>query len=131
MLRRWGNAIIVCTIGDSKDKSASKSCKVFPCLLVSVFTLPPDQLLFTFPPHFFDRDLALHRCLSIWLFFHIHQLYRQTHLRIFCPATFIVGRNAALRVGGPTGVIGPVCTFDNVAITRHKLTIYRTSQRFP
>lgn len=123
--------LLVCTTGDSKDKSTSKSCKVFSCLLVSVLTLPPNQFTLPKPPQPLNRDLALHRCISIWLFFHIHQLNRAPHLGVFRATTFIVGGNTTFGVSGPAGVIGSVCTFEYVAITRHKLTVCRTSRRFP
>jgi hypothetical protein len=78
-----------------------------------------NQLSFPFPAHPLDLDLSAHRTAPVRLLLRVHQPHRAPGARVAGTCSAVMLAEAPLRVGRPAGVISPIRTFKDIAITRH------------
>ena len=78
-----------------------------------------NQLFFCSPFHTLDLDLSSHRTAPVRLLLNVNQPDRTPAARVAGTAPAVMLAEAPHRVGCPAGVIGPVGTFENIAITEH------------
>ena len=88
----------------------------FNSILIPFFA---NQLPFPLSFQFLDRDLSLHGRFTIWQFFHVDQLYRDTRPRVTRTASLVVHGDALFGVDRPTRIVGSVRALYDVTVTAH------------
>jgi len=63
----------------------------------------------------FNSPLAFHRGSLAGQFFHVHEPDGEAGARVTGAASAVVLLKSPLRVGGPTGVVGPIGAFEQIA----------------
>jgi hypothetical protein len=77
------------------------------------------EVLFLFPGEVLDDVLALHGGGAIGEFLNINQLDGAMSAGVAGTSAVVMLLEAALRIGGPTGVVGTVGTLEEVAEEGH------------
>jgi len=87
-------------------------------LLVSNLSILDKRLLLS-AGQFLDFDFPFLSAGAVWLWFHIGQPHRSARAGVARPTPGIVLAQPSLGICCPSGVIGAIDTFENIAIEAH------------